>query len=454
MLADRIAIIADGNLVCDGSAMFLKRAYGFGYTLTIAKDDGCDSEAIAGSVINNIPGAEVTTDIGSELQIKLPRSEATRFPDALRALEMKQSELKFDSMGISVTTLEEVFLRAVLHNVEGPVLEEDTTQYADDENLQKLSVDDSRVVAAAGASAEEVSIEMPPKAARSSRPWGDTERHVVTAHVPATFRSQVSSVAKKNVMVARRNPMFFALLIVVPIIFMAFGGLYEPPQTEFDPLAAAPPRRFSPDGTILLQSNSSADCTSGLCEYAKETYFPNAAVPTQVVSTITSFVYSIASGDVADFNEDYRLGLVFDDATNSLTAMFNGQYYHTAAVSLRTASAIVLANATTSGYDDLSVTNFPMPKTARQTRTAGQQPSQTAGLWAEMNRFAQAIFTGLLVFRPIKERTANAKLMQLVSGASFRSYWAGFFVVDYSKEHIYPPRDIVSFSHTDNTFDS
>lgn len=34
-------------------------------------------------------------------------------------------------------------------------------------------------------------------------------------------------------------------------------------------------------------------------------------------------------------------------------------------------------------------------------------------------------------FSPIKERAANAKLMQLVSGASFKSYWAGFFAIDF-----------------------
>lgn len=36
------------------------------------------------------------------------------------------------------------------------------------------------------------------------------------------------------------------------------------------------------------------------------------------------------------------------------------------------------------------------------------------------------------VSRPIKERAANAKLMQLVSGASFKSYWFGFFTIDFS----------------------
>ena len=37
ILGDRIAIMADGQLRCAGSPLFLKKAYGVGYQLTIEK---------------------------------------------------------------------------------------------------------------------------------------------------------------------------------------------------------------------------------------------------------------------------------------------------------------------------------------------------------------------------------------------------------------------------------
>jgi ATP-binding cassette subfamily A (ABC1) protein 3 len=37
ILGDRIAIMAEGDVQCSGSSLFLKNRYGVGYNLTIAK---------------------------------------------------------------------------------------------------------------------------------------------------------------------------------------------------------------------------------------------------------------------------------------------------------------------------------------------------------------------------------------------------------------------------------
>jgi len=37
ILGDRIAIMAEGDVQCNGSSLFLKNRYGVGYNLTIAK---------------------------------------------------------------------------------------------------------------------------------------------------------------------------------------------------------------------------------------------------------------------------------------------------------------------------------------------------------------------------------------------------------------------------------
>jgi ABC-type multidrug transport system ATPase subunit len=39
LLGDRIAIMADGELKCCGSSLFLKRHYGVGYTLVVVRQD-------------------------------------------------------------------------------------------------------------------------------------------------------------------------------------------------------------------------------------------------------------------------------------------------------------------------------------------------------------------------------------------------------------------------------
>jgi ATP-binding cassette subfamily A (ABC1) protein 3 len=113
VLADRIAIMADGALRCCGSAMFLKRAYGVGYILTAVKaassNGGCDAGAVLALVREYVPAATLHSNVGAELAIRLPM--AASLAAMCEALEARSGQLGLASLGISVTTLEEVFLR-------------------------------------------------------------------------------------------------------------------------------------------------------------------------------------------------------------------------------------------------------------------------------------------------------------------------------------------------------
>ena len=71
-LGDRIAIMSFGNLKCCGSSLFLKKRFGIGYNLTIAKKHGADSERISEFVFQQIPDAELQCDVGTEIIIRLP----------------------------------------------------------------------------------------------------------------------------------------------------------------------------------------------------------------------------------------------------------------------------------------------------------------------------------------------------------------------------------------------
>ena len=55
MLGDTIAIMGEGQLLCKGSSMFLKKLYGAGYSLTIEKTEDCAQSALLGAVQSHIP---------------------------------------------------------------------------------------------------------------------------------------------------------------------------------------------------------------------------------------------------------------------------------------------------------------------------------------------------------------------------------------------------------------
>ncbi|CAH3190768.1 unnamed protein product, partial [Porites lobata] len=59
LLGDRIAIMADGQLRCCGSSLFLKSRYGVGYHLTLVKRESCDEDAISNLVKSHVPKAEI-----------------------------------------------------------------------------------------------------------------------------------------------------------------------------------------------------------------------------------------------------------------------------------------------------------------------------------------------------------------------------------------------------------
>ena len=68
-------------------------------------------EAVEELVRQHVTAATLSTRGGTELAFKLPRDESSSFAPLLTALEERKAELGVLSCGLSVTTLEEVFLK-------------------------------------------------------------------------------------------------------------------------------------------------------------------------------------------------------------------------------------------------------------------------------------------------------------------------------------------------------
>ena len=111
LLGDRIIIMAQGQVRCAGSPMFLKRAFGVGYVCTVIKRDAAKSAPILAAVRKFVPEASVATNVGAELGLRLPLSASSLFPQLFASLEADSAALGVDSFGVSVTTLEDVFLK-------------------------------------------------------------------------------------------------------------------------------------------------------------------------------------------------------------------------------------------------------------------------------------------------------------------------------------------------------
>lgn len=87
---------------------------GTGYQLNLLKEQDCNVARITNIIQKTVPEAEIKSEMGSVLCYKLPSEQTKHFPDLFEILERDKQMLGISSIGVSITTLEEVFLRWVV----------------------------------------------------------------------------------------------------------------------------------------------------------------------------------------------------------------------------------------------------------------------------------------------------------------------------------------------------
>jgi ABC-type multidrug transport system ATPase subunit len=109
LLGDKIAIMKQGKLEACGTSLYLKNHFGVGYTLNCLVDPNhFDEKDVFDRICKIIPDATCKPRRGNEQLYILPYSQVASFPTVLKMLEKEKLGIK--NYGLSVTTLEEVFL--------------------------------------------------------------------------------------------------------------------------------------------------------------------------------------------------------------------------------------------------------------------------------------------------------------------------------------------------------
>ena len=116
LLGDRIAILAEGELQCCGSSLFLKSRFGAGYRLICSRGAAdtraprCDASAVESLLQSHVAAAKLLTDVGAEMTFQLPTDAVASFPAMLRSLDARKAGLGLQEYGLAQVTMEEVFL--------------------------------------------------------------------------------------------------------------------------------------------------------------------------------------------------------------------------------------------------------------------------------------------------------------------------------------------------------
>ncbi|XP_052743810.1 phospholipid-transporting ATPase ABCA1 [Bicyclus anynana] len=110
-LGDRVAALHGGKLRCHATTMHLKRALGTGYRLTFTTTGLPNEPAISAAIVDKVPEATVKERSLNSISYNLPSKSSNKFPTLFNTLESKRSELGIESIGVGISTLEEVFLK-------------------------------------------------------------------------------------------------------------------------------------------------------------------------------------------------------------------------------------------------------------------------------------------------------------------------------------------------------
>ncbi|RUS70602.1 hypothetical protein EGW08_021637, partial [Elysia chlorotica] len=111
ILSDRKAFMSKGKLRCCGSSLFLKNKFGVGYHLTMVAAPSCNVQRVTSSLQGIIPSIKLERSHGKEISYTVPLSDVDKFSTLFEMLDEQANTMGLKSYGVSMTTLEEVFLK-------------------------------------------------------------------------------------------------------------------------------------------------------------------------------------------------------------------------------------------------------------------------------------------------------------------------------------------------------
>jgi len=471
LLGDRIAIMGDGKLVCCGSSLFLKRHYGVGYNMTLEKKSSTnfDSRALNDAVVKRVPEASLLTDAGKEITYQLPFSASSTMPALFEHIDRSMDSLGLESYGISVTTLEEVFIKITQST--HTVMTADAGRKGTDSSKDLPSKDPKPDPIPR---AERVNSDGDVEGGLDT--WKETGFAAVDfGRIPETehvryFARHFYALLIKRYLYFQRDKKAWVFTFVVPFLFLLAGMLIlKYTKSDFtQPVKVITPTMYNvgittnrlptPYSTNALGSSptpsqtsvfcsSSAYCTAFNPSWADATNGAIAKIKdasSNPMLAATSYSIYNTSQYLWNHREKYKASQfgAFTFSNGPDASCFspsypgwrcNAQYYlHANFTALHAAPlfGMMLADGVLRSKDStasLSVSVHPLPFTSRQSEQATGYATDTVVTFLMLAvPFVPAAIATFIV----REREVKAKHQQVVSGVGIFAYWLSTFLWD------------------------
>ncbi|EAT39839.1 AAEL008386-PA, partial [Aedes aegypti] len=388
ILGDRIAIMAVGELKAVGLSFFLKKRFGVGYRLVCVKDEVCNVGNLETLLKKYIPDIECDTDIGTELSFVLNENYTSIFQHMLRDLEDNAERLGVKNYGISLTTLEEVFLKV------------GSDSYA----LDKKQITNGRYETAPEPN-------MASTVRRKHRLMINQVRSMFLKKMISTKRSWVQQLVQALI------PIYF--MVVTVVIVRAFPGLNNLPPL---PISVY---NYSSTTTVLEIKGEIDDVVEGYEKLFQG--YPSNHQLQKTDEDMVDRILSLSNANIGLVNREYMTAATLGGSNH--TVWFNPRGFHTAPLGIDLLYNALLKTICTTC--DITTVNKPLPYRPN-TRFTMLQAGNNLGFQLSFNTgFAMSFIAALYIMFYIKERTSRAKLLQFVSGVNVLTFWIVSFVWDY-----------------------
>ncbi|XP_067138203.1 LOW QUALITY PROTEIN: phospholipid-transporting ATPase ABCA3-like [Centruroides vittatus] len=398
-LGDRIAIMADGSLKCCGSSIFLKRKFGTGYHLHISKGSSCNVEEVTNIIQSHIPEASVLSNLNQELIYSLS-SQPKLFVALFEKLENSFLQLGILSCGVSVTTMEDVFLKV------GKISQNNCEEMLNnDESESFVDLDKNKDI----------------KLLCSSKSTG-----------LKLLIQQMKSIIIKRFHYAKRDWIIIIFQLAIPLILFSFmiwlDSTFYVKKNE-NALDLNLEKLYSKTNAFYkinteIENNSLTNIYKNILESEDATVF----------KTDNVFEYQLNhSKHYKSYTENDLVGATLEQNNSSvnITSWFNGVPYHLDPISLNLVTSSILRYATNNNQSNIQIINHPLPGSLANSNDVLFTQFKSTLLYVVFTCLALTFLSSSFVLFLIHERITKAKLLQRMCGLNGCLYWFTNFIWDY-----------------------
>ena len=417
-LGDRICIMGGGQIKCCGSSLYLKHLYDCGYVFTIIMTDGANSNIIKplidDIILNKINNSKFIEFNGNELTHHLPMNESHKFSELFKELDINKNKLNIDTYGISITTLEQVFLK-----IDNP--DHEVKSFIKTRNKRKKSM--------------------------FSQPrfqlHNQSEFWIFVIHVYAILYKIVKWTMRDYRAICFRIiwpilSTFFALIVVdaalpqltdLPALQLNTGIYYEPAS----------------DNIIGISQYNGSSNNNDFYSNPKwnETYYHKLSFngklmygninPISVTDQFQEFLYNNKGNWCNNVISYGSLYMNPETSLNNIYLGINVSSYHSLPIMMNLFNNLILNtfyyNNTTPIF--IKLTNHPMPITKIEKRNTKNIKDIVEGLLLTLSlMIAFTFIPPSAIYFLVNERVMNTKHQQFCSGLNFFAYWIGTFIGD------------------------